>query len=83
MSKGNNGMFENGRAFSVVNGRKVDEDGFVCPSFSDPAQWCVSVRKNDDGVEVRSTRDPSLTTVSFDDDEWAAFVAGVKNGEFD
>lgn len=33
-------------------------------------------------ARVRSTKDPD-TVLEFDEEEWAAFVAGVKNGEFD
>jgi hypothetical protein len=44
---------------------------------------CVEVgRSADGGVVVRDTKDRALQ-LAFSDDEWAAFVAGVKAGEFD
>ena len=46
---------------------------------------CVEVgRSADDGVVlVRDTKDRAQAALSFTDEEWAAFVAGVKAGEFD
>lgn len=44
---------------------------------------CVEVeRLRDGGVIVRNTQILS-EDVTFTAEEWAAFVAGVKNGEFD
>lgn len=34
-------------------------------------------------VCVRDTKDATRTTLRFTADEWKAFVAGVKDGEFD
>lgn len=34
-------------------------------------------------VAVRSTKDPDREPLVFDRQEWADFVAGVKNGDFD
>ena len=45
---------------------------------------CVEVGLQSDGsVAVRDTKDPQRVTLSFTPEEWSAFVAGVKNGEFD
>lgn len=47
---------------------------------------CVEVAVIDGAVKVRNSNDadePQRPTVRFTDDEWRAFVAGVKNGEFD
>ena len=45
---------------------------------------CVAVgRSSDGGVLVRDTKKPEQPPLEFDADEWAAFVAGVKAGEFD
>ena len=46
---------------------------------------CVEVgRSADDGVVlVRDTKDRAQEALAFTDEEWAAFVAGVKAGEFD
>ena len=44
---------------------------------------CVEVGRSADGVVlVRDTKDRALQ-LAFTDDEWGAFVAGVKAGEFD
>jgi Domain of unknown function (DUF397) len=45
---------------------------------------CVEVARSPDGtVLVRDTKDPVRHALSFTDEEWVAFVAGVKAGEFD
>ena len=46
---------------------------------------CVEVGRTPDGsVVVRDSKDPQRSTsLVFDQTEWAAFVAGVKAGEFD
>jgi hypothetical protein len=51
-------------------------------SFCD-AGSCVEVA--DDGAEwrVRDGKNPGGAMLVFDRSEWAAFVAGVKAGEFD
>lgn len=44
---------------------------------------CVEVALSTDGsASVRSSRHPGLV-IPFDPEEWSAFVAGVKAGEFD
>jgi hypothetical protein len=46
---------------------------------------CVEVGRSPEGpVVVRDTKDPERSTsLLFTRDEWTAFVAGVKAGEFD
>jgi hypothetical protein len=46
---------------------------------------CVEVGLTPDGpVVVRDSKDPERrTSLVFTPDEWRAFVAGVRNGEFD
>ena len=45
---------------------------------------CVEVGRNDEGaVLVRDTKDRAQQALTFTDEEWVAFVAGVKAGEFD
>lgn len=44
---------------------------------------CVEFRRIEDGVEVRNSKRPSEATIRYTIDEWRAFVAGVKAGEFD
>ena len=43
---------------------------------------CVAVRMGD-MIDVRDTKNPGGPTISFNKDEWSAFVKGVKEGEFD
>lgn len=44
---------------------------------------CVAVAVLDNGaVLVKDTKDESLPPLSFTQEEWAAFVDGVKNNEF-
>jgi uncharacterized protein DUF397 len=45
---------------------------------------CVEVASNRPGlVAVRDSKDKIGPTLSFTPDEWRAFVAGAKAGEFD
>ena len=45
---------------------------------------CVEVGRTSDGdVLVRDTKDRAQQALSFTDEEWTAFVGGVKAGEFD
>lgn len=45
---------------------------------------CVAAALLSNGyVVVRSTKDPDREPLAFDRQEWADFVAGVKNGDFD
>jgi hypothetical protein len=44
---------------------------------------CVEVAITDDGVAVRDTKDRSKAPHIYTHEEWAAFVGGVKDGEFD
>jgi hypothetical protein len=43
---------------------------------------CVEVRGTGEAVEVRDTKDRQGGTLRFTPDEWRAFIAGVKDGEF-
>jgi hypothetical protein len=45
---------------------------------------CVAVgRTPEGGFAVLDTKEPGQSALRFTAEEWAAFVAGVKNGEFD
>jgi hypothetical protein len=45
---------------------------------------CVEVGRTDEGsVLVRDTKDRAQKALAFTGEEWTAFVAGVKAGEFD
>jgi putative sterol carrier protein len=65
------------------NARGVKErDGFVC-SEKTMCTACVAVKRAEDGVHIRDTKDAADATLSFTNEEWKAFIEGVKNGEFD
>jgi hypothetical protein len=44
---------------------------------------CVEVGRTGGVIQVRDTKAPNGSALSFSAQEWAAFVAGVKAGEFD
>ena len=44
---------------------------------------CVEVAITLEGVAVRDTKDRSRAPHIYTHTEWAAFIGGVKNGEFD
>jgi hypothetical protein len=44
---------------------------------------CVEVAIVEEGVAVRDTQDRAAGMLQFTHAEWAAFVGGVKDGEFD
>ena len=45
---------------------------------------CVEVADNlPDVIAVRDSKDPTGPTLTFTPTEWAAFLGGVKDGEFD
>jgi hypothetical protein len=44
---------------------------------------CVEVAFVEHAVLVRHSRDPSGPKLTYSEAEWAAFLAGVRNGEFD
>lgn len=44
---------------------------------------CVEVAFAEEGVLVRHSRNPSGPVLSFSHSEWAAFLSGTRNGEFD
>lgn len=56
------------------------EVSFAKSSFCE-SNTCVEVERGDT-VQVRNSANPDVV-VSFSREEWAAFVAGMKNGEFD
>jgi hypothetical protein len=64
---------------------RIDSDGFAVSSrtiITSQRLTCVSVKIDSEQVQVRDTKDPSKTTLSFSHDEWASFIAGVKEDEF-
>ena len=63
---------------------KVSDRDFAKSSFSkNNPKTCVMVAIKPRGIAVRDSKDSGKQTLFFNRDEWNAFVAGVKNGEFD
>jgi hypothetical protein len=50
---------------------------------STPDTACVEVAPAPGGVAVRHSKDPGGPVLRYTRAEWAAFVSGVKDGEFD
>jgi hypothetical protein len=44
---------------------------------------CVETKFTKDAVYVRNNRCPDAGTAVFDHVEWAVFIAGVKDGDYD
>jgi hypothetical protein len=52
-------------------------------SYTGHEPSCVEVRDTGNRIEVRDTKDRDGGSLSYTRPEWAAFLAGVKDGEFD
>jgi hypothetical protein len=53
-------------------------------TFSAGANNCVETRRLPSGeVQVRHSRSPDGPVITYTTDEWAAFIAGAKDGQFD
>lgn len=64
--------------------RQSSEFPFRKSSFSDQTvRQCVEVAIGEDEVAVRDSKRPSEPVLQFSREEWSAFVAGIKAGEFD
>ncbi len=70
----------NSEDFSPSPNPFVDE-GFKLSSLTAKC-CCVAVRIGD-MVEIRDTKNPNGPTLSFNKEEWKAFIDGVKLGEFE
>lgn len=58
--------------------------GWVKSSLSFANGNCVEVQFLEDGsVQVRNSRDPQGSVLTFTAQEWATFLAGARKGEFD
>jgi len=62
--------------------RQWSAGAWIKASRSDAGD-CVEVRPADGGIAVRDSKHPGGPQLSFTKSEWAAFVAGVRAGEFD
>lgn len=62
----------------------IEQDDWQKSSFCNPCyNNCVEVRLTGDAIEVRDSKNPGAGTLTFTGDEWTAFIAGAKAGEFD
>lgn len=52
-------------------------------SFCNGASSCVEITETADAVGVRDSKDPNGPVLVFTKKEWAAFIAGAREGEFD
>jgi len=52
-----------------------------CAWLRDP--FCVEVSHKDKLVGIRNSKNPDGPILAYTEDEWRAFVAGVRKGEFD
>jgi hypothetical protein len=60
------------------------QQGWYKSSFSGSGNHCVEVRIMPDGeVAVRDSKDQAGPALMFTTAEWAAFLAGAQQGEFD
>lgn len=58
-------------------------DNWRKSSHSAQATDCVEVAITDESVFVRDTKNRNLPAHRYTRSEWAAFLAGVRDGEFD
>lgn len=62
----------------------IEQEDWYRSSFCNPCCGnCVEVRASGPDIEVRDSKNPEAGALTFTEDEWTAFVAGVKAGEFD
>ena len=64
---------------------RVTDADFVRSTITTSTEfnWCVEVARKRQGVAVRDSENPGAGTLFFSNNEWQAFIGGVKNGEFD
>ena len=56
---------------------------WIKASRSDSAAQCVEMRRHAGAVEVRDSKDPEGPSLRYAPGEFAAWLDGAKNGEFD
>ena len=44
---------------------------------------CVEIAFSGDSIVVRDSKRPDSPVLTYSSEEWASFIDGVKNGEFD
>lgn len=61
----------------------LSESGIWRKSSTSNQQGCVEVALRRGEIMVRDSKDPRGPTLRFTTTEWAAFLTGVRRGEFD
>lgn len=61
--------------------RKTNE--WFLPTRTSNGATCVETKFTANAVYVRNNLRPDAGTAQFTHDEWTAFVAGVKDGDYD
>ena len=56
---------------------------WVKANASGAANNCVEIARTPDSVRVRDSKNPGGPILAFTRAEWAAFLDGARNGEFD
>lgn len=60
-----------------------DTSPWMKASASDAQGQCVEMRRHAGGVQVRDSKHPDGPVLTYTPAEWAAWLDGAKNGEFD
>lgn len=61
----------------------IPEDAWRKSTRSSGANNCVEIAQGADWTAVRDSKNPAGPVLLFTEGEWDAFLAGVKDGEFD
>jgi hypothetical protein len=61
----------------------MTETPWIKASASNDQGSCVELRRSNDVIEVRDTKDPSGPVLRFTTAEFAAWLDGAAKGEFD
>ena len=69
-------------AFNGVQASLLPAVAWRKSSYSNPSGNCVEAARLADGVAVRNSRFPGGPALVFTEAEWAAFLLGVKEGDF-
>ena len=69
-------------AFNGVQASLLPAAAWRKSSYSNPSGNCVEAAPLTDGVAVRNSRFPDGPALVFTEAEWAAFLRGVKEGDF-